>query len=151
MELRKPCVLGDGENRQGESSEEYSTEDCGGGRGLCPETNEVAGETLQKRKHNKVGGKEGEKNFTGMQGEDSDRKSGNSRSTQAKCLEDACTIGRSARLAQKKFFREVSREKQQEKKGKTGPAGWIEPGLVKGEFEPGGEEEGDDDGGSRSR
>src|SRR5215469_1599664 len=29
--------LSDGEDRQGESSQEYSTEDCGGGRGACPE------------------------------------------------------------------------------------------------------------------
>src|SRR5262249_51292267 len=50
-------ALGDRENRQGESSEEYSTEDCSDGRGLCPETNQVAGKTLQKRKHDKVGGK----------------------------------------------------------------------------------------------
>src|SRR5215467_3354710 len=66
-ELRVVVTLSDGKNHQGESSEEYSTEDCGGGRGLCPETNEVRGQTLQQGKDDEITDKQKEQDCSGME------------------------------------------------------------------------------------
>src|SRR6516225_9940789 len=136
-----PVTLSDGKNHQGESSEEYSTEDCSGGRGLCPETNEVRGKTGQKREDDKIPEQQKEQDRSGMEIENAKEEREVDRESQRERFAEATEVGGRGGRADENFFGEMPGEQQNEQQWKANRAGDSKPRFIEGEFEPAGEEQ----------
>src|SRR5215813_684694 len=136
-----PVTLSHGKNHQGESSEEYSTEDCSGGRGLCPETNEVTGQAGQTREDNKISQQEEEQYRSGMEIQDGEKERQVDRESQRERFAEATEVeGRGGR-ADENFFGEMPGQQQNQQQWKADRAGHRKPCFIEGELEPAGEEQ----------
>src|SRR5215471_17396918 len=133
--------LSDRKNRQSESSEEYSTEDCRRGRGLCPETNQVARDALQQGENDEVGKQQEEQNGAGMKIPDAGKQCDVNQSAQRQGLRQTAPIRRRGRPAEQDLFGELPGEYQEQQQGKAQPAVRGQPGFIEGKFEPAGEKE----------
>src|SRR5215471_3994118 len=138
--------LSDRKNRQSESSEEYSTEDCGRGRGLCPETNQVAREALQQGENDEVGQQQEEQDGAGMKIPDAGKQWDVNQSAQREDLRQTAPVRRRGWAAEQDLFGELPGEYEKQQQGKAQPAVRSQPGFVEGEFEPAGVKEHQDQG-----
>src|SRR5690349_4148237 len=138
---------GDGENRQCQPGEEYSTEDGGGSGGARPAVHNIYRQPLQHKEDRKVSGKQHDQDFSGVEAEERGGHGEPGNGAKGERKREAFPAWKRFVWCQDAFFGEMPGKKGEKHSRETQPAGNGEPGFGEGEVEPPGKKQEQNDAG----
>src|SRR5579859_880087 len=127
---------GDGQYRQGKTSEQYSTEDCGGGSRACPDPYYIHCHSLQNRKQHKIDHQQYEGELRRVQIENSRNQREPENRAKNERVRDTNQTRMVCRTSEGNLLGKVPGKQREKQNRKPQPARRSQPGFIQCQFVP---------------